>query len=111
MERGEDPGETVVREAEEETGFHIRQVARLFSAYMSPGAVTEKIHFFYAEISEADKVSDGGGLEEEHEDIELVDMPFESALAMIESGEIFDAKTIMLLQWAALNRMQLAREV
>lgn len=108
MEHGEDPAETVVREAEEETGFHIKRVRRLFSVYMSPGAVTEKIHFFHAEISQADKVSEGGGLDEEHEDIELVDIPFESALAMIESGEICDAKTIMLLQWAALNRARLS---
>ncbi|ATN33857.1 ADP-ribose pyrophosphatase [Rhizobium sp. ACO-34A] len=111
MERGEDPVETVTREAEEETGFRIKQVRRLFSVYMSPGAVTEKLHFFYAEISQTDKVSEGGGLEEEHEDIELVDIPFESALAMIESGEIFDAKTIMLLQWAALNRAKLSGEI
>ncbi|MGX5666419.1 NUDIX domain-containing protein [Rhizobium daejeonense] len=108
MERGEDPEKTVIREAHEETGFGLRRPRRLFSAYMSPGAVTEKIHFFYAQIGEADRVADGGGLDEEHEDIELVELTLATALAMIESGEILDAKTIMLLQWAALNREHLA---
>lgn len=108
MERGEDPEASLIREVLEETGFEIRQPRKLFSAYMSPGAITEKIHFFYAEVSEGDRVAAGGGLDEEHEDLELYELSLSEALAMIESGEILDAKTIMLLQWAALNRELLA---
>ncbi|PZU87092.1 MAG: ADP-ribose pyrophosphatase [Shinella sp.] len=111
MERGEDPEGTLIREVLEETGFEIRQPRKLFSAYMSPGAITEKIHFFYAEVSEGDRVAAGGGLDEEHEDLELYELSLNEALAMIESGEIFDAKTIMLLQWAALNRARLSGEI
>lgn len=94
---------TVCREALEETGYAITAPRFLFSAYMSPGAVAEKMHFFYAEISDAQKVEAGGGLDEEHEDLEVLELPLTQALAMIETGEIIDAKTIMLLQWAALN--------
>lgn len=94
---------TACREALEETGYSIPAPRFLFSAYMSPGAVAEKIHFFYAEISDAQKVEAGGGLDEEHEDLEVLELPLIQALAMIETGEIIDAKTIMLLQWAALN--------
>lgn len=91
------------REVLEETGYQISAPRFLFAAYMSPGAVTEKVHFFYAEISDAHKIASGGGLEDEHEDLELLQVPMVQALEMIESGEIIDAKTIMLLQWAALN--------
>lgn len=111
IERGEDPEASLIREVLEETGFEIRQPRKLFSAYMSPGAITEKIHFFYVEVSEGDRVAAGGGLDEEHEDLELYELSLSEALAMIESGEIFDAKTIMLLQWAALNRARLSGEI
>ncbi|THF52410.1 NUDIX domain-containing protein [Allorhizobium terrae] len=97
--------DTACREVLEETGYTITSPRFLFAAYMSPGAVSEKIHFFVAEISDAQKLADGGGLEDEHEDLEVLELPLGSALAMIATGEIVDAKTIMLLQWAALNGM------
>jgi 8-oxo-dGTP pyrophosphatase MutT (NUDIX family) len=87
----------------EETGFCVRDVRFLFKAMTSPGAVTEVIHFFAAVIDTSDRVADGGGLAEEHEDIEVLDVRLSDAMAMIERGDIYDAKTIMLLQWAALN--------
>lgn len=101
---GQDPEEAIRREAIEETGYQVRDVRFLFKALTSPGAVTEIVHFFYAPVDLSDRVAEGGGLDEEHEDIEVLDMPLDAAAAMIESGEIIDAKTIMLLQWALLNR-------
>ncbi|GEO84575.1 MULTISPECIES: NUDIX domain-containing protein [Alphaproteobacteria] len=103
MEQGEDAAETVCREAMEETGYRVDQPRHLFSAYTSPGAVTEKVHFYFAQINAEQKVADGGGLAEEHEDIEIVEVSLDAALAMVGDGRICDAKTIMLLQWAALN--------
>ena len=88
-------------ELREETGYEIPEVRKVFEAYMSPGAVTEILHFFVGEYTQADRVSDGGGIDEE--DIEVLELPFDRALAMIGTGEIRDAKTIMLLQFAALN--------
>ncbi|MGQ7856984.1 GDP-mannose pyrophosphatase NudK [Pedobacter sp. WC2501] len=91
------------RETEEETGFRISQVEKVFEAYMSPGSVTELLYFFVAAYSDDMKMHDGGGLKEENEDIEVLEMPFEKALEMITSGEIKDGKTIMLLQHAQLK--------
>jgi len=91
------------RETEEETGFRIGQVEKVFEAYMSPGSVTELLYFFVAAYSHDMKMHDGGGLQEENEDIEVLELPFEKALEMIISGEIKDGKTIMLLQYARLN--------
>lgn len=105
---GNQPEEAIRREAIEETGYQVRDVRFLFKCFMSPGAVTEIIHFFAAIIDTSDRVAEGGGLDEEHEDIEVLEVPFSDALAMIETGEICDGKTIMLLQWAALNRDTLA---
>jgi nudix-type nucleoside diphosphatase (YffH/AdpP family) len=99
------PEACIKREAEEETGFRIDSVTKIYEAYMSPGAVTEIIHFFIAEYSDDLKVSDGGGLESEQEDIEVLELPFKDALEMMESGEIKDAKTIMLLQYAQLHTL------
>jgi nudix-type nucleoside diphosphatase (YffH/AdpP family) len=90
-------------EAEEEIGYRLRDVRKIFEAFMSPGAVTEKIHFFVAEYEPDMKIGDGGGLAEEGEDIEVLELPIDEALAMISDGRIVDAKTIMLLQYAALN--------
>ncbi|MCO5730733.1 NUDIX domain-containing protein [Rhizobium sp. SSA_523] len=104
---GDHPEEAIRREAVEETGYQVRDVRFLFKCFMSPGAVTEIIHFFAATIDTTDRVSEGGGLDEEHEDIEVLEIPLAKALAMIESGEICDGKTIMLLHWAALNRDRL----
>lgn len=101
---GDDPEAAIRREAMEETGFCVRDVRFLFKALTSPGSVTEIIHFFAAVIDTSDRVADGGGLAEEHEDIEVLEVPLSDAMAMIESGDIYDAKTIMLLQWAVLNK-------
>lgn len=101
-----DPVDRIRAEVEEETGFRVQEVRKLFEAYMSPGSVTEKIHFFEAAYSLADRVSAGGGHEDEGEDIEVLELPLTEALDMVRDGRIVDAKTIMLLQHAALNPVQ-----
>ena len=95
----------IKRETEEETGFRIDKVEKVFEAYMSPGSVTELLYFFVAAYSNEMKLHDGGGLQEENEDIEVLEIPFEKALDMMKSGEIKDGKTIMLLQYAQLNEL------
>ena len=95
--------ECIKRETEEETGYHITAVEKVFEAYMSPGSVTEILHFFVAAYSKEMKVHEGGGLAEESENIEVLELPFSNALEMISTGEIKDGKTIMLLQYAAIN--------
>lgn len=95
----------IKRETEEETGFRIDKVKKVFEAYMSPGSVTELLYFFVAAYSNEMKLHDGGGLQEENEDIEVLEIPFEKALEMMKSGEIKDGKTIMLLQYAQLNEL------
>ena len=94
----DNPEDCIKRETEEETGYKISKVEKVFRAYMSPGSVTEILYFFIAEYSNEMKIADGGGLEEEGENIEVLELPFEKALQMVDSGEINDAKTIMLLQ-------------
>lgn len=94
----DNPEDCIRRETEEETGYKIEKVQKIFEAYMSPGALTEILHFYIAEYSNTMKVGDGGGLAHEQEDIEVLEMRFEIALEMIASGEIKDAKTILLLQ-------------
>ncbi len=90
-------------EVEEEIGYRLGAVHKVFEAFMSPGAVTEKLHFFVAEYQSNMRIGSGGGLASEGEDIEVLELPFDHALAMIGDGRIADAKTIMLLQYAALN--------
>ncbi len=97
------PEERIRAEVEEETGYRLGEIRKIFECFMSPGSVTEKLHFFVAEYDAAMRVGDGGGLETEGEEIEVLELPFDRAMAMIESGEIADAKTVMLLQYAALN--------
>ena len=99
----DNPEDCIRRETEEETGYKIRDVKKVFEAYMSPGSVTEILYFFIAEYSKEMKVSDGGGLEEEAENIEVLEYPFSKAIEMIKTGEIRDAKTIMLLQHLKLE--------
>ena len=99
----DEPEDCIKKETEEETGYKIDKVKKIFEAYMSPGSVTEIVHFFIAEYVDAMKVSDGGGLEKEQENIEVLELPINDAYAMIESGAIKDGKTIMLLQYAKLN--------
>jgi nudix-type nucleoside diphosphatase (YffH/AdpP family) len=90
-------------EAEEETGYRLGEIQKIFEAFMSPGAVTEKLHFFVAEYRPDMRIGSGGGIADEGEDIEVLELGIEQALAMIGDGRIVDAKTIMLLQYAALN--------
>ena len=99
----DNPIECIIRETEEETGYRLSSVKKVFQSYMSPGAVTEILHFFIGEYQPEMKVSEGGGLAEEHENIEVLEYPFNEAYQMIASGEITDAKTIMLLQYAKIN--------
>ena len=99
----ETPEVRIRAEVEEETGYRLTDVRKIFEAFMSPGAVTEKIHFFVAEYESKMRVGSGGGLASEGEDIEVLELPIDQALAMIGDGRIVDAKTIMLLQYAALN--------
>jgi nudix-type nucleoside diphosphatase (YffH/AdpP family) len=100
----EDPETAIRREAEEESGVRVRDVQRLFRLYMSPGSVTEHVTFFVATYSHEQRVSGGGGLTTEGEDIESIELTLDEALAMVSRGEIDDAKTVLLLQWAALQR-------
>ena len=97
------PEERIIAEAEEETGFRVTRIEPVFTAFMSPGSVTEKLYFFIAEYSADDRRGDGGGLAAEGEDIEVLEWPLARALQAIREGEIVDAKTIMLLQHLALN--------
>lgn len=97
------PEQRIRAEVEEETGYRLGEVRKVFEAFMSPGSVTEKLFFFVAEYDEAAKVGAGGGVANEGEDIEVLELPFEEALAMLSRGEIADGKTIMLLQYAALH--------
>ena len=103
---GDDPETCIRREAEEETGYRVRQPRKVFEAYMSPGSVTEKLHFFVAEYEPADRIREGGGMAEEGEDIEVIEMPLDEALAGIRSGRLQDGKTVMLLQHVALEGLQ-----
>ena len=93
------------KETEEETGYKVSHVKKIFEAYMSPGSVTEILHFFVAEYDRGMKVGAGGGLEEEQENIEVLELDFEKAFGMIASGEIKDGKTIMLLQHAKIHNL------
>lgn len=102
----DDPKTAIIREAEEELGYRITQPRHLFDAFMSPGCFTEKISFFTSVYSEGDRTANGGGLKAEGEDIEVVEMPLDAAISLITTGSIVDAKTIMLLQWAALHGME-----
>jgi GDP-mannose pyrophosphatase NudK len=100
-----DPEECIRRETEEETGYTISEVQRIMEVYMSPGSVTETITFFVAAYSDRMKTGEGGGLDKEQENIEVLELNFADALQMIKSGEIKDAKTIMLLQYAQINNL------
>lgn len=101
----DNPETCIIREIEEETGYRLTRVTKIFEAYMSPGAVTEILHFFVGEYNISMKVSEGGGLEKEHEEIDVIEIPFDQAYLMIETGSIKDAKTIMLLQYARIKNL------
>lgn len=95
----------IKRETEEETGYKVTDVRKIFEAYMSPGSVTEIVHFFVAEYSKSMKVNEGGGVEHEEENIEVLEMEIDKAMKMIETGDIKDGKTIMLLQYVKLHNL------
>ncbi|MEL0643075.1 NUDIX domain-containing protein [Olleya sp. Ti.3.14] len=99
------PEACIIREIEEETGYKVNTVNKIFKAYSSPGALTEILHYFTAEYTEDMKVNDGGGLDSEHEDIEVLEIPFTEALQMIKTGQLVDIKTICLLQYAQINNV------
>ncbi|MGM8361342.1 GDP-mannose pyrophosphatase NudK [Flavobacterium sp. ARAG 55.4] len=99
----DEPEQCIIRETEEETGYRISKVEKIMETYMSPGAITEILYLFIGEYDASMKVSEGGGLEHEQENIEVIEMSFEEAYDKIATGEIQDAKTIMLLQYAKIN--------
>jgi nudix-type nucleoside diphosphatase (YffH/AdpP family) len=101
----DNPEDCIRRETEEETGYKITDVQKVFEAYMSPGSVTEILYFFIAEYSKEMKVTDGGGVEHEEENIEVLELDIAEVMKMIERGEIKDGKTIMLLQYVKLNNI------
>lgn len=105
LDKKESPETCIVREVEEEVGYKIDIATKVMECYMSPGAVTEKMHLFVAEYSEEMKINEGGGLDSEDEEIEVLEITFKEALKMIETFEIKDAKTIMLLQYAQINSL------
>jgi GDP-mannose pyrophosphatase NudK len=99
----DNPEDCIRRETEEETGYKIGDVRKIFEAYMSPGSVSEILHFFIAAYTPSMKVHEGGGVEQEQENIEVLEIPFRQAMEMMDNGEIRDAKTILLLQYAKLH--------
>jgi GDP-mannose pyrophosphatase NudK len=101
----DNPEDCIRRETEEETGYKVSHVQKVFEAYMSPGSVTEILYFFVAEYSKDMKVNEGGGVAHEQENIEVLEFSFDKAFEMMKAGAIKDAKTIMLLQYAALNKL------
>jgi GDP-mannose pyrophosphatase NudK len=105
IDNNDNPLETVLRETEEEVGYNIKKAKQVLTAYTSPGALTEKMYLFVAEYNDAMKSNEGGGLEIENEEIEVLEMPFSMAIEMMNKGEIIDAKTIMLLQYAQINKL------
>ncbi len=102
---GDAPEKCAIKEAEEESGYKITRIKKVMETYMSPGAVTEILHLFIAEYTDEMKVSEGGGLDNEHENIEVLEMPFSQAINMISNNKIMDAKTILLLQYAQINQL------
>ncbi len=107
----DNPTDCIRRETQEETGYQISSVEKVFEAYMSPGSVTEIVYFFIAEYKDSMKVGKGGGVEEEQEEIEVLELTIEAAVKMMADGEIKDGKTIMLLQYIQLKGILSAAEI
>ena len=101
-----DPETAIRKEAEEELGYRLRDIRRLYTPYMSPGSVTERLSFFTAEYTPADRISDGGGAVDEGEDIEVLEITLDEALAQVRDGRIVDAKAIMLIQHLRLEMLE-----
>jgi len=105
IDEGETPEASVIREAREEIGYNISNLKAVSMVFLSPGIVKERVHLFVSSYTDLDRIDNGGGLEMEDEEIEVLEIPFKEALKMIESGEINDARTIMLLQYAQINEL------
>lgn len=105
IDANDSPLETIIREVEEEVGYKIQSAKQVLTAYTSPGALTEKMFLFVAEYTTSMKINEGGGLDSEHEEIEVLELPFSKAIEMMINGDIIDAKTIMLLQYAQINKL------
>jgi nudix-type nucleoside diphosphatase (YffH/AdpP family) len=101
----DNPEACIIRETEEEVGYRIKEVKKIYEAYSSPGVMTEKMYFFIGEYTDDMKVSNGGGLDIEHEDIEVLELPFTQAIALLNNGEIHDTRTIVLLQYALIHKL------
>lgn len=101
----DNPEACIIRETEEEVGYRIKEVKKVYEAYSSPGVMTEKMHFFVGEYTDDMKVNNGGGLESEQEDIEVLEWSFDKVIAMLNNGEIFDTRTIVLLQYAQIHKL------
>ncbi len=101
----DNPEACIIREAEEEVGYRLKEVKKVYEAYSSPGVMTEKMHFFIGEYTDDMKVNEGGGLDSEHEDIEVLEIPFEKAVDMLNNGDIQDTRTIVLLQYAQIHKL------
>mgnify|MGYP000854445573 FL=1 len=99
------PEACIIRETEEEVGYRLKSVKKVYEAYSSPGVMTEKMHFFIGEYTDNMKVNAGGGLECEHEDIEVLELPFKEAIEMLNTGKIEDTRTIVLLQYALIHKL------
>lgn len=105
IDKNESPETTIIREVEEEVGYRIKEAKQILQAYTSPGVITEKMYFFIAAYDDVMKINEGGGVENENEEIEVLELPFSDTLNMMESGEIQDTKTIILLQYAQINKL------
>lgn len=105
IDNNETPEASIIREVEEEVGYKIKSAQQVLQAYSSPGALTEKMYLFIASYTDDMKVNEGGGLEHEHEEIEVLELPFSQVVQMVESGEIQDSKTIILIQYAQIQKL------
>ena len=105
MDEGELPEHSIIREVEEETGYRISHIQKIFEAYSSPGAYTELVHYFLGEYTPDLKISEGGGIEHEGEDIHVVELSFQEARELLSAGKIHDSKTIILLQYAIMHNV------
>lgn len=105
IDKNESPESTILRETVEEVGYKLESVKLVLEAYTSPGALTEKMYLFVGEYDDSMKVNSGGGVESENEEIEVLELPFGEVLKMVDSGEIQDAKTIILIQYAQIHKL------
>ena len=105
IDKNESPETTVIRETKEEVGYHVNELQKVSTLFLSPGLMKEQVHVYVAKCSEEDRVENGGGLAAESEEITVLETDFNDALKMIETEEIIDARTILLLQYAQINQL------